>query len=223
MSTSVDVSDGDLIVVARAEWERLRSADDPELDATDSAHPAWWRGHDYVTEQWRERLAAVVTERDALRAIVEGRTTAPTPAQIELTPPVYGSAWGCLGSHLIDRLPDGQWPLLKLTFLWRSASAVTTGGVFYTGRGDDRWWDAGDPYDSAVTTSTTLVRKTFSLQIRESMLASIRVPITTGTSTEYAEHLRGSMLTAWVGFYNSSNNSASASDVVAPVLYLAPP
>lgn len=157
------------------------------------------------------------------RATPTSLTAAPTPAQIELTPPVYGSAWGCLGSHLIDRLPDGQWPVLKLTFLWKSSSTVTTGGVLYTGRGDDRWWDAGDPYDSDVTTSTTLVRKTFSIQIRESMLASVRVPITTGTSTEYAEHLRGSMLTAWVGFYNSSNNSASASDVVAPVLYLAPP
>lgn len=157
------------------------------------------------------------------RAAPSTLTTAPTPAQIELTPPVYGSAWGCLGSHLIDRLPDGQWPLLKLTFLWRSASAITTGGVLYTGRGDDRWWDVGDPYDADVTTSTTLARKTFSIQIRESMLATIRVPITTGTSTEYAEHLRGSMLTAWVGFYNSSNNSATASDVVAPVLYLAPP
>lgn len=156
------------------------------------------------------------------RATPASVTTAPTPGQIELTPPVYGSAWGCLGSHLIYRLPDGTWPKLKLTFLWRSASAVTTGGVLYTGRGEDRWWDAGDPYDADTTTSTTLARKTFSLQITEAMLAPVRTPIRPGTSMELRETLRGAALTAWVGFYNSSNNSATASDVVAPVLYLAP-
>jgi hypothetical protein len=41
------------------------------LDATDGPHPAWWRGHDYVTERWRERVAAVEAERDALRAVVD--------------------------------------------------------------------------------------------------------------------------------------------------------
>lgn len=152
-----------------------------------------------------------------------GLTTAPRPPQIELTPPAYGSAWGCLGSHLIDRLPDGRWPLLKLTFLWRSGSGVTTGGVFYTGRGEDRWWDSGDPYDSDTTTSTTIARKTFSLQITEAMLAPVRTPIRPGTSRENRETLRGFALTAWAGFYNSGNNSATASDVVAPVLYLAAP
>lgn len=157
------------------------------------------------------------------RATPTSLTTAPTPAQIEHTPPSYGSAWGCLGSHFIDRLPDGQWPVLKLTFLWRSASSITTGGVFYTGRGEDRWWDSGDPYDADTTTSTSYVRKTFSLQIREAMLAPIRTPIRPGTGTRSAEMLRGAALTAWVGFYNSSNNSATASDVVAPVLYLAAP
>jgi hypothetical protein len=27
--------------------------DNPELDATDGAHPAWWRGYDYGSSQWR--------------------------------------------------------------------------------------------------------------------------------------------------------------------------
>jgi hypothetical protein len=157
------------------------------------------------------------------RATPTSLTTAPTPGQIELTPPVYGSAWGCLGDHLIHRLPDGTWPVLKLTFLWRSAAATTTGGVLYTGRGEGRWWDAGDPYDSATTTSTTFVRKTLSLQITEAMLAPVRTAIRTGTGTALREYLRGHALTAWVGFYNSSNNSPTASDVVAPVLYLAAP
>ncbi len=33
--------------------------DDPIFDATDGAHPAWWRGHDYVTERWKERVQAL--------------------------------------------------------------------------------------------------------------------------------------------------------------------
>ena len=26
----------------------MRDDDSPDLDATDFAHPAWWRGHDYA-------------------------------------------------------------------------------------------------------------------------------------------------------------------------------
>ena len=26
--------------------------DNPEMDATDGAHPAWWRGHDYTSAQF---------------------------------------------------------------------------------------------------------------------------------------------------------------------------
>lgn len=36
------------------EVKRLR--DDPELDATDGAHPAWWRGHDHASKQWRAKI-----------------------------------------------------------------------------------------------------------------------------------------------------------------------
>jgi len=28
-------------------------ADNPNLDVTDAAHPAWWRGYDYGSSQWR--------------------------------------------------------------------------------------------------------------------------------------------------------------------------
>lgn len=41
-------------LVAQADHERrVRSfvlVDDPELDATDGAHPAWWRGHEHTAE-----------------------------------------------------------------------------------------------------------------------------------------------------------------------------
>ena len=40
------------------------AADDPALDGTDGAHPAWWRGHDRATEVWRERVTTAERERD---------------------------------------------------------------------------------------------------------------------------------------------------------------
>lgn len=36
-----------------------RITDDPTLDATDGAHPAWWRGHDHTAERMRDELAAL--------------------------------------------------------------------------------------------------------------------------------------------------------------------
>jgi hypothetical protein len=62
-----DAAASDVLTLV-AEVERLRAQDNPALDATDGAHPAWWRGHDYVTERWRERLATAEAERDDLRA-----------------------------------------------------------------------------------------------------------------------------------------------------------
>ncbi len=43
---------------------RLLDLDDPILDGTDAAQPAWWRGHDRATEAWRERVATAERERD---------------------------------------------------------------------------------------------------------------------------------------------------------------
>lgn len=105
----------------RAQWEVEReritrealadSRDAPDLDATDGAHPAWWRGHDAgcrgMREAWEractERDAAIgevgrrgevishertlrataEMERDALRAILAGQPRAPTEQEIE--------------------------------------------------------------------------------------------------------------------------------------------
>lgn len=52
-----------------AEIDRLRAEvvalrDDPEWDATDGAHPAWWRGHDYVSARFKEELDKARRERD---------------------------------------------------------------------------------------------------------------------------------------------------------------
>ena len=44
-----------------------RAADDIELDATDFAHPAWWRGHDHAAIRMSEQLADALglDKRDA--------------------------------------------------------------------------------------------------------------------------------------------------------------
>jgi hypothetical protein len=45
--------------------------DEPLFDATDGAHPAWWRGHDYTARRFGDlvsRLRAAEKERERLRA-----------------------------------------------------------------------------------------------------------------------------------------------------------
>lgn len=42
--------------------------DDPGLDATDAAHPAWWRGTDHAAARWHIRTQEAELERDKLRA-----------------------------------------------------------------------------------------------------------------------------------------------------------
>lgn len=58
----------------RAIWEAAFAAgraekDDPTFDATDGAHPAWWRGHDASTEKYLSRMQAA---EQKLAALVEG-------------------------------------------------------------------------------------------------------------------------------------------------------
>ena len=48
----------------RAELGALKAADNPEFDATDGAHPAWWRAHDYVSARFKEELDKSRRERD---------------------------------------------------------------------------------------------------------------------------------------------------------------
>lgn len=69
------------VVALHAEVARLR--DDPALDGTDGAHPAWWRGHDRAAEVWRERVEAAEREAARLREIIEGRTVPPTDEQMD--------------------------------------------------------------------------------------------------------------------------------------------
>ena len=47
--------------------ERL-TVDDTTLDATDGAHPAWWRGHDHTEARMRAQVEAMRAERDEARA-----------------------------------------------------------------------------------------------------------------------------------------------------------
>lgn len=55
----------------------LRSAlaDNPDFDATDGAHPAWWRGHAHGARRMAAALDAARAERDEARASMEALTT----------------------------------------------------------------------------------------------------------------------------------------------------
>jgi hypothetical protein len=43
--------------------EALRE-DDPELDATDFAHPAWWRGHEHAAAVFCQKANAILDGKD---------------------------------------------------------------------------------------------------------------------------------------------------------------
>jgi len=51
---------------AEAEVTRLRQVinDDPVLDCTDGAHPAWWRGYDYGTKEVMRGVTRVLDGED---------------------------------------------------------------------------------------------------------------------------------------------------------------
>jgi len=62
---------GDTIVQLRAENEelkaeneRLRKLDDPVFDATDAAHPAWWRGEKYGSQQAARKVRKILDGGD---------------------------------------------------------------------------------------------------------------------------------------------------------------
>lgn len=41
-----------------------RPEDDPMLDATDWAHPAWWRGHEHTTQVFCDLVHKILDGRD---------------------------------------------------------------------------------------------------------------------------------------------------------------
>ena len=52
-------------------WEKVLSRevyelipDDPELDATDGAHPAWWRGHDHAVKGLCQKINEIFDGKD---------------------------------------------------------------------------------------------------------------------------------------------------------------
>jgi hypothetical protein len=58
---------------AQYERDRLRvelaqMKDDPQWDATDAAHPAWWRGQEQASREWSKRLEAMRAENEKLKA-----------------------------------------------------------------------------------------------------------------------------------------------------------
>lgn len=47
----------------------LNAKDDPEFDATDAAHPAWWRGHDHTAKAFCQHVNAILDGRDFVSGI----------------------------------------------------------------------------------------------------------------------------------------------------------
>jgi hypothetical protein len=49
-----------ILRLERAEARIAELTDNPEFDATDGAHPAWWRGHDDGARKARARIAELL-------------------------------------------------------------------------------------------------------------------------------------------------------------------
>ena len=62
-----------LVALARAQAAEIATlratADDPLLDGTDGAHPAWWRGHDRAAEMLTAQRDAALADAASLRAV----------------------------------------------------------------------------------------------------------------------------------------------------------
>ena len=57
-------------VTAERERDELRkNIDDPELDCTDAAHPAWWRGHDHTAKVFCQLVNEILDGNDVSHGI----------------------------------------------------------------------------------------------------------------------------------------------------------
>jgi hypothetical protein len=131
-------------------------ADWPELDATDVAHPAWWRGHDYAVlgvcykikelldgktvggkanEPWetiRQRIVALQAERDKLREELERAR--------QLLGHVNEKGLRAAGMAPVEQRKDDRVPHCSLCN--RPASST---GVSLRGAASYRVWYCGNP------------------------------------------------------------------------------
>ncbi len=63
-----DTRPGEAAELAEKELKLRTYPDDPEMDATDAAHPAWWRGQEQAAREWSKRLEAMRAENEKLKA-----------------------------------------------------------------------------------------------------------------------------------------------------------
>ena len=64
--------------------------DDPDLDATDAAHPAWWRGHDHVAARMGAALTDARADAARLRERLSRTDDAGSTSSGALHPPQKG-------------------------------------------------------------------------------------------------------------------------------------
>ena len=97
----------DQLATAQREVDRLREAlakaeerdpDDPEFDATDFAHPAWWRAHDYVTVRFKQELDKAREEAAQCRKALEEQS------RLILEAEERGARWALI----VQEAGDGQ-------------------------------------------------------------------------------------------------------------------
>ncbi len=69
---------------AEAKVAELERQNDPAYDATDAAHPAWWRGHDNGAKGMAERVASLQARLDVVREDRRLQRVRATDAEIAL-------------------------------------------------------------------------------------------------------------------------------------------
>lgn len=88
--------------------EELR--DNPELDATDAAHPAWWRGHDHTARRVGEELQkarerAELAQRTMMVAVGQRDELRDAARRLLYSLPVCGICTRP-GTRIVEEAPD---------------------------------------------------------------------------------------------------------------------
>ena len=180
----------------------------------------------------RENALRTLATHPGLPALYRGSalgiTTAPAARDIDWSTRRSAGGGGiCLGPHYVTQYADSrQYPRPSCRFRWNAAAGYTTGGVLVIvpGRGMPDWSHAAA---ATVTTSATMVDGDLTFTtMRDDMSAAIdEGPIsgTPATATVPAERGQLREFTAYLGFYNSSNQVAFPCVVAGISLFLLPP
>lgn len=106
---------------------KQETPDNSELDATDGAHPAWWRGHDHATKVFCQKVNEILDGKDdgsgvasepwesTRRRLLKQETQPPSEYERE-TNRIRSMAWGVY--QLLGCLYGIQGPARIMNFFW---------------------------------------------------------------------------------------------------------